>query len=286
MMAISADRQRNAMTVDVEDYFQVQAFAESIGRDHWGSYPSRVEANTGRILEQFARAGIVGTFFTLGWVAERMPGLVRDIVAGGHEIASHGYGHQLVHSLSPEQFRDDLTRAKGVLEDAGGVAIKGYRAPTFSIGPRNPWAFDVLAETGHSYSSSVYPVKHDLYGAPGTSRVPYRPLNQRLVELPLTTLLVGQRAIPIAGGGYFRLMPYWLYRKALSRFNHLEHRPSIFYFHPWEVDPGQPRVPGVKHLAKFRHYVNIPKMSQRLDRLLGDFSWGRIDQVFAAELAR
>lgn len=273
------------MTVDVEDYFQVQAFAQAVKPGEWNSFPSRVEANTYRILEQFSRADVVGTFFTLGWVAEKLPGLVRDIVAGGHELASHGYGHQLVHSLTPEQFRVDLNRAKRALEDAGGVAVKGYRAPTFSVGPRNEWAFEVLADTGHCYSSSVYPVKHDLYGAPGTSRVPYRLAGERLLELPLTTLSVGGRAIPIAGGGYFRLMPYWLYRKALSRFHQSEHRPGIFYFHPWEIDPGQPRMSGVSRLAKFRHYVNIPKMSARLDRLLGDFSWGRVDQVFAAELA-
>ena len=273
------------MTVDVEDYFQVQAFAGAIRPDDWASYPSRVERNTYQILEQFGTAGVRGTFFTLGWVAERFPQLVRDIVAGGHELASHGHGHQLVHSLSPAEFKSDVFKAKSLLEGVGGVEVRGYRAPTFSIGPRNPWAFDVLAETGHRYSSSVYPVKHDLYGAPGTSRVPYRTAGGALVELPLTTLDLGGRSIPIAGGGYFRLMPYWLYRSALARFGRAEKRAGIFYFHPWEIDAEQPRIQEASRLAKFRHYVNIGKMPVRLGRLLSDFRWGRVDQVFAADLA-
>lgn len=273
------------MTVDVEDYFQVQAFAKCIDRSAWTSLPSHVEANTQRMLEQFARHDIKATFFTLGWVAERFPALVRRIVANGHELASHGFGHQLVHELSPDQFRHDLTRAKDVLEEAGGVEVKGYRAPTFSIGPQNPWAFEILAETGHQYSSSVYPVKHDLYGAPDSPRSPYRPTKLDLLELPMTTLQLGRKNLPIAGGGYFRLVPYWLYRQALARFNQVESRPSIFYIHPWEIDADQPPIAGAGRLARFRHHVNIRAVPRRLDRLLSDFRWGRMDQVFAAELS-
>lgn len=275
---------RNAMTVDVEDYFQVQAFARCIDRADWDAIPCRVEANMDRILAQFDRAGIKATFFTLGWIADRYKSLVPQIVGAGHELASHGYGHQLVSDLTPEQFRQDLARAKSVLEDAGGVAVQGYRAPTFSIGPKNRWAFDVLEETGHRYSSSVYPVRHDLYGTPDAPRFPHRPGAGPLLELPMTTLRLGRRNIPIAGGGYFRLTPYALYRAALKQYHRREARPGIFYFHPWEVDPGQPRVSGASRLSRFRHYNNIGAMAGRLDRLLHDFAWGRVDQVFAAEL--
>ena len=284
-MISSVGRQCNAMTVDVEDYFQVQAFAKYIDRTKWTDFPSHVEANTRQLLELFARSGIRATFFTLGWVADRLPGLVREIVSGGHELASHGYGHQLVHELTPMEFRDDVLRAKQVLEDAGGVAVRGYRAPTFSIGPRNAWAFDVLADTGHQYSSSVYPVKHDLYGAPGSPRLPYQPTARVFLELPMTTLRIGKKFLPISGGGYFRLVPYWLYRRALSRFNDLERRPGIFYIHPWEIDIGQPRIRQAGSLAKFRHYLNIRRVPDRMLHLLHDFNWGRIDEVFATELA-
>ena len=276
----------NAMTVDVEDYFQVQAFAACIDRGSWDSIPCRVEANTDRILEQLARAGVSATFFTLGWVADRYPGLVQRIVAAGHELASHGYGHQLVHTLTPAAFREDLLRARGVLQDRGGVAVAGYRAPTFSIGPRNPWAFEVIEETGHAYSSSIYPVKHDLYGVPDAPRFPYRPGPGALLEIPMTTVQVAGRNMPIAGGGYFRLMPYWLYRAALRRFNRRDRKSGVFYFHPWEIDPAQPRVRQASRASRFRHYVNIAAMPGRLERLLRDFNWGRMDQVFAADLAR
>ena len=277
--------QLNAMTVDVEDYFQVQAFAGCVRRDDWESLPCHVEANTDKILDQFARTGTHATFFTLGWVAERYPALVRRIVAAGHELASHGYGHQLVHELSQAEFRSDLLRAKKALEDIGGVHVQGYRAPTFSIGPRNAWAFDILAETGHRYSSSVYPVRHDLYGVPDAPRFPHTTGLGSLLEIPMTTLRVGRRNIPIAGGGYFRLMPYTIYKAALRRFNATEGKPSVFYFHPWEIDTKQPRVAGAGRLAKFRHYVNIGAVPGRLDNLLRDFRWARMDQVFAAEIA-
>ena len=276
----------NAMSVDVEDYFQVQAFASVIDRATWDAIPCRVEANTDRILEQFAAAGIHATFFTLGWVAERYPGIVRRIVDAGHELASHGYGHALVHTLTPEQFREDLVRAKDVLESAGGVSVQGYRAPTFSIGPRTPWAFDVLEQTGHRYSSSVYPVKHDIYGVPDAPRFPYRPGSGALIEIPMTTCRLGQRNVPIAGGGYFRLMPYLLFRTLLRRFLAQDQRPAVFYFHPWEIDPAQPRVKSAPRLSRFRHTVNLGATAARVDRLIRDFQWDRIDHAFAPDLAR
>lgn len=273
------------MTVDVEDYFQVQAFAGCVKREDWDSLPCHVEANTDQILAQFAENNTVATFFTLGWVAARYPALIRRIVEAGHELASHGHGHQLVHQLSPAEFREDLQRAKGTLEDAGGVTVRGYRAPTFSIGPQNPWAFDVLAETGHLYSSSVYPVRHDLYGAPDAPRFAHRVASGSLLEIPLTTLRLGQHNVPIAGGGYFRLMPYSVFKAALKRFNASENKAGVFYFHPWEIDADQPRITGASRLAKFRHYVNIGAVPRRLDKLLRDFRWARMDDVFAADIA-
>ena len=273
------------MTVDVEDYFQVQAFAACVKREDWDSLPCHVEANTDRILAQFADTGTVATFFTLGWVAARYPALIRRIVEAGHELASHGHGHQLVHQLSPAEFREDLQRAKGTLEDVGGVTVRGYRAPTFSIGPQNAWAFDVLAETGHLYSSSVYPVRHDLYGAPDAPRFAHRVAAGSLLEIPLTTLRLGQHNMPIAGGGYFRLMPYSVFKAALKRFNANENKAGVFYFHPWEIDADQPRIAGASRLAKFRHYVNIGAVPRRLDKLLRDFRWARMDDVFAADIA-
>ena len=274
-----------AMTVDVEDYFQVQAFAPYVDRSDWDNLPSRVQANTDRILEVFEQAGVKATFFTLGWVAERFPDIVRDIVGGGHELASHGYGHQLVHDLSPAAFRDDLLRAKGILESLGGVEIRGYRAPTFSIGSRNEWAYDVLAETGHRYSSSVYPVRHDLYGEADSPRSSYRPREGSVVEIPMTTVRLGTRNLPISGGGYFRLSPYWLYRQALRHFQSSEAFPNIFYFHPWEIDRNQPAIRQASFRAKFRHHVNIGAVPTRLHQLLRDFSWGRMDEVFRSELS-
>jgi polysaccharide deacetylase family protein (PEP-CTERM system associated) len=270
----------NALTVDVEDFFQVQAFAGTIPRSTWDDLPRRVEANTERLLELFARSQVVGTFFTLGWVAERHPALIRRIVAAGHELASHGHGHQRVFELSPEAFRADIVRAKGVLEDAGGVAVAGYRAPTFSVGPRTPWAFAALADTGHRYSSSVYPVRHDLYGQPDASRVPYRHAGTELWEFPMTTLRVLSKNIPCSGGGYFRLLPYPLYRFLLRRCA----APALFYTHPWEIDPDQPRVAGAGLLSRFRHYNNLAKTFPRLERLLRDFSWDRMDRVFGGHL--
>ena len=275
----------NAMTVDVEDYFQVQAFAGCISRESWDCRPGRVERNTMAILEQFARWDIRATFFTLGWVADRYPAIVRQIAAGGHEVASHGYAHELIHELTPQQFQDDVTRAKNVLEAIGGAEVKGYRAPTFSLNSRTEWAFRILEETGHTYSSSTYPVRHDLYGDPDAPRFSYRPDGGSLLEIPMTTLRVGSRNLPIAGGGYFRLLPYGIYRTALRRFGRREEKPGIFYFHPWEIDADQPKVHEASRRSKFRHYLNIAAVPARLDRLLQDFKWGRMDHVFASEIA-
>jgi len=276
---------RNAMSVDVEDYFQVQAFAPVIARSAWDGFTPRVDANVGRILDRFAAAGVRATFFTLGWVAERHPKMVRRIVADGHELASHGYGHALVHTLDAEDFRADVRRARQILEDIGGVAVTGYRAPTFSLGARTPWAFGVLEEEGYRYSSSTYPIRHDLYGEPDAPRFPYRPEGTALVELPLTTFPLGGRNFPLAGGGYFRLLPYQLFRAGLTRLNQRERRPGIFYFHPWEIDPGQPHIRDASRVARFRHYLNLAAMPGRLDRLLRDFAWDRIDAVFAEIIA-
>ena len=277
-------RIKNALTIDVEDYFQVSALAPHIDRASWDSRPCRVENNVQRLLALFERRGAHATFFTLGWVAERYPQLVRDIVAGGHELASHGYGHLRASEQSPEEFRQDLLRAKGILEDIAGQAVLGYRAPSFSIGTTNPWAFDVLLETGHRYSSSVYPVKHDHYGMPDAPRFAHR-TPQGLVEVPVTTLRLLNRNLPSSGGGYFRLLPYGVSRWMLRRVNHVERQPAIFYFHPWEIDPDQPRVPGTSLKTRFRHYVNLDKTEARLDRLLGDFRWGRVDAVYGLRAA-
>lgn len=277
---------RNVMSVDVEDYFQVGAFEHTIPRGDWERWPCRVEANVERILALFERRGVQATFFTLGWIAERYPALVQRIVAGGHELASHGYGHQRASDLSQDEFSDDVGRAKKLLEDISGQAVSGYRAPSFSIGAGNLWALDVLAQAGYRYSSSIYPIAHDHYGMPEAPRFPYRPERcPQLLEMPPTTVNLMGRNLPAAGGGYFRLMPYPFARHLIRRVNHGEAKPCMFYFHPWEVDPGQPRVDGAGLKSRFRHYVNLSRMEAKLDRLLGDFQWGRADQVYSRELA-
>jgi polysaccharide deacetylase family protein (PEP-CTERM system associated) len=275
----------NALTVDVEDWFQVQAFAGIFDRSVWDGLERRVEANTDRILAMFDAARVHGTFFTLGWVAERHPALVRRIVAAGHELASHGYWHRLVHEQTPEAFAEDAGAARRLLEDVGGVPVLGYRAPTFSINQRNPWAFEVLEAAGYRYSSSIYPIRHDLYGMPDAPRFPYRPGAGRLVELPMTAARLGGRNVPCAGGGYFRLLPYPVFRALLRRFNADEASPGMFYTHPWEIDAAQPRVAAAPRMARFRHYINLGRTQGRLERLLRDFSWGRVDRVFASALA-
>ena len=269
----------NALTIDVEDYFQVSAFAPYIRRDEWDARECRVEANVARILELLAAQQTRATFFTLGWVAERYPQLVRNIVAGGHELASHGYGHERASDLTEAAFRADVGRAKKLLEDIGGVAVRGYRAPSFSIGTGNLWAFDVLAAEGYRYSSSIYPIKHDHYGMPGAPRFAHD-VRPGLLEVPITTVRMGSRNMPSSGGGWFRLMPYAMSRWMIRRVNEHDRESAIFYFHPWEIDPGQPRIAGIDAKTRFRHYVNLPRVQGRLQSLLQDFRWGRMDDIF------
>ena len=269
----------NAMTIDVEDYFQVSAMAPYIPRSDWDSRECRVERNIDSLLALLARHRTRATFFTLGWVAERYPHMVRRIVAQGHELASHGYGHERASDLSRSAFTDDIRRAKGLLEDIGGVAVRGYRAPSFSIDARNLWAFDCLQATGHVYSSSIYPIKHDHYGMPDAPRFAHR-VAGGLLEVPVTTLRLGGRNLPSSGGGYFRLLPYALSRWMIRRVNAVDRQAAVFYFHPWEIDHAQPRIAGIDAKTRFRHYVNIHKMAHRLDALLQDFRWGRMDEIF------
>ncbi len=272
---------RNAMTVDVEDYFQVSAFEKHVDRSQWDNLPCRVEANTDRILHLFADADVKATFFTLGWVAERYPALVQRIVNGGHELASHGYSHVRVTQQQPAEFRADVEKTKTLLEDLGGVAVKGYRAASYSIGADNLWALDELAEAGYGYSSSIYPVKHDLYGMPEAPRFAFRPRGDTgILEVPITTLRLGGRNLPCGGGGFFRLYPYAVSRWALRRVNQNEGQSGMFYFHPWEIDPGQPRQADLGLKTRFRHYLNLERMESRLQALLRDFDWGRMDHIF------
>lgn len=272
----------NALTIDVEDYFQVSAMAPYIRRSEWDTRECRVERNVDRILAMLARQDTRATFFTLGWVAERYPQLVRQIVDQGHELASHGYGHERASDLSRDAFRDDIVRAKQLLEDIGGVAVQGYRAPSFSIGAGNLWAFDSLQEAGYRYSSSIYPIKHDHYGMPDAPRFSH-PRAEGLIEIPVTTLRLRGRNLPSSGGGYFRLLPYALSRWMIGRVNADDRKPVIFYFHPWEIDHGQPRVAGIDLKTRFRHYVNISRMERRVEQLLRDFRWGRMDEIFLGQ---
>lgn len=269
----------NALTIDVEDYFQVSAFAPHIARSEWNTRECRVERNVNFILEMLARRDIKATFFTLGWIAERYPQLVRQIVKEGHELASHGYGHERASDQTEEAFFADIHLAKIVLEDLTGIEINGYRAPSFSIGAGNLWAFDCLVRAGYRYSSSVYPIRHDHYGMPDSPRFAYE-VRPGLMEIPITTLRVLNRNLPSSGGGYFRLLPYALSRWMLGRVNGHDHESGIFYFHPWEIDTGQPRIAGISSKTRFRHYVNIGRMEGRLNQLLGDFKWGRMDEIF------
>ncbi|HEY6353015.1 MAG TPA: XrtA system polysaccharide deacetylase [Burkholderiaceae bacterium] len=269
----------NAFTVDVEDYFQVSALAPLIDRATWDTRPCRVERNVGRLLELLARNGAHATFFTLGWIAMRYPHLIREIVAGGHELASHGFGHLRASDQSATEFRQDVRRAKHLLEDIAAQPVRGYRAPSFSIGYTNPWAFDVLVEEGYRYSSSVYPIAHDHYGMPDAPRFAYQ-ARPKLLEIPITTTRLFGRNLPAGGGGYFRLAPYRVSQWAVKRVNRIDRRPAIFYMHPWEIDPDQPRVPGTSMKTRFRHYINLGRTEPRLSRLLQDFRWGRMDDVF------
>ncbi len=275
---------RNALSVDVEDWFQVGAFERVINKGDWAGLESRVARNTDAVLDLFARAGVKATFFTLGWVAERAPAQMRRIVAEGHEIASHGWDHDRVFTMDAERFRADLRRARSVIEDAVGVAVTGYRAPSFSIDTRTPWAHRVLAEEGYAYSSSVAPVRHDHYGWPESPRFAWRPVaDSGLIELPVTTARVGGRTLAAGGGGFFRLLPYRFSRWAIKQVHREAGRPAVFYFHPWEIDPAQPRVAAAPLRSKLRHYSRLDAMEGKLERLLGDFRWGRVDEVVAGQ---
>lgn len=272
----------NALSVDVEEHFQVQAFSGVIERADWETHEFRVERNVDRLLGIFSEAKVCATFFTLGWVAERNPDMIRRIVDEGHELASHGYHHERVDNQSPDQFRADIRKTKRILEDCGGVAVRGYRAATFSVGAHTPWAFGILEEEGYSYSSSVYPVVHDNYAFPDAPRFAFRPEGtSNFWELPISTVRFGGRNFACGGGGYFRFLPYDVTRAAFAHINKNENKPAVFYLHPWEIDPDQPRPRGVPLKSRMRHYLNLSRTESRLRRLLNDFAWDRIDHAFA-----
>jgi polysaccharide deacetylase family protein (PEP-CTERM system associated) len=269
------------MTCDVEDYFQVSAFAPHIDRASWPTRECRVEANIDRILGLMDEAKVHGTFFTLGWIAERYPAMVKRIVAGGHELASHGYGHLRASDQDLAQFTEDITSSKKLLEDLTGEQVRGYRAPSFSIGTANLWALDALLAAGYRYSSSIYPIAHDHYGMPDAPRFAFYPNGaDGLLEVPITTVRMGSRNLPAGGGGYFRLLPYALSRWMMRKVNEQDQESAIFYFHPWELDPGQPRPEGVDLKSRFRHYVNLDRMEGRIKALTRDFAWDRMDRIF------
>ena len=270
---------KNALTIDVEDYFQVSAFAPYIPRDQWNSRECRVERNVERILHMLDDYDTKATFFTLGWIAERYPHLVTRIVDGGHELASHGYGHERACDLSEEAFFRDIDSAKKLLEDLSGHEVKGYRAPSFSISKGNLWAFECLERAGYRYSSSIYPIKHDHYGMPDAPRFAHQ-VRTGLLEVPVTTARFFDRNWPASGGGYFRLMPYGMSRWLLQRVNQQDRQSAVFYFHPWEIDEAQPRIDGINAKTRFRHYVNLNKTEARIRRLLADFKWARMDEIF------
>lgn len=268
---------RFAMSVDVEDYFQVWAFSGVIARDDWDGHGLRVDANTRRLLDLFDEAGVKATFFTLGWVAERAPALLREIAARGHEVASHGYDHKKVFDQTPDEFRADIVKTRRILEDASGARVRGYRAAGFSIDARTPWAHEILGETGHDYSSSSHPIAHDHYGDPNAPRGPHR--IGAVIEAPVATAEIFGRRVSCAGGGWFRAAPYSLSKSLLDRASATIGGPAIFYLHPWEVDPGQPRVAAAPWKSKLRHYVNLGVMEKKLTRLLASYRWTRIDEA-------
>ncbi|MEZ5682313.1 MAG: DUF3473 domain-containing protein [Erythrobacter sp.] len=277
----------NGLSVDVEDWFQVGAFENTISRADWDSLDLRVGDNVARILDLFDAAGVKATFFTLGWVAERNKPAMRAIVERGHELASHGYDHARVFTFTRDQFVADIAKARAILEEAGGVAISGYRAPSFSIDARTPWAHEVLAEHGYAYSSSVAPVVHDHYGWREAPRFAFTPVQgSDLVEIPVTTALFRGKRLAAGGGGFFRVLPYGFSRWAIRQVNREERRPAVFYFHPWEVDPDQPRVDGAPLRSRLRHYTNLARMEGKLSDLLDEFAWGRMDEIAAHEKPR
>ena len=268
------------MSVDVEDYFHVSVFDGIVPRSSWSSMVSRVGANTERLLDIFDEFEVQATFFVLGWVAERHPDLVTTIARRGHEIASHGYAHRLVYDQTRAAFRDDVRRAKDLLESACGRRVVGYRAPSYSITPRSLWALDVLIEEGYQYDSSIFPIRHDRYGIPVSDRQPYRIDRSAgsLIEIPGSTTKLGPLNLPVAGGGYFRILPYWWTSWGIRRVNEIEQRPVVFYLHPWEIDPDQPRLPAGM-MGRFRHYHNLAETADRLRQLLTDFSFGTMQHI-------
>lgn len=270
----------NMMSVDVEDYFQVSAFEKIISRKDWDNFPCRVSDNTHRVLDLFSRYDTKATFFTLAWVAERFPELIKRIVDEGHELASHGYDHRRITDLTPAQFREDLIKSTDILEQVGGVKLKGYRAPSYSIMEHNLWAHEILAECGFVYSSSVYPVKHDHYGIPDAPRFRYQTENRSLTEFPISTVRKFGKNIPGGGGGFFRLYPYLLSKWAIDTINEQDKEAAIFYFHPWEIDPRQPHQNNLSLKTEFRHYLNLGRMESRLCRLLQDFKWETMQEVY------
>lgn len=277
----------NGLSVDVEDWFQVGAFENVIAREDWSGLSDRVERNVMEILSLFDEAGAKATFFTLGWVAERHPTLMRHIADGGHEIASHGWDHARVHTMDKAQFGADISRARKTIEDAAGVAVTGYRAPSFSIDQRTPWAHLELAEQGYHYSSSVAPIRHDHYGWREAPRFAFRPVDSSaLLEIPVTTAELAGRRLAAGGGGFFRVLPYGFTRWAIRQVNGREGRPAVFYFHPWEIDPGQPRVAGAPLRSRVRHYTNLHRMADKLRQLVREFAWGRMDHLAESEARR
>lgn len=277
----------NGLSVDVEDWFQVGAFEDVIERGEWDGIKTRVESNVDRILDLFAEADVKGTFFTLGWVAKRHPAMIRRIADAGHEIASHGYDHARVYTFTREQFAEDIRLAREILQDCSGSEVTGYRAPSFSIDQRTPWAFMELAEQGYTYSSSVAPIAHDHYGWPQAPRFAFKPIAwSDLVEIPVATAILGGKRVAAGGGGFFRVLPYAFSRWAIRQVNRREERPAVFYFHPWEIDPDQPRVGNAPMRSKLRHYTNLDKMAGKLADLIHEFRWGRMDMIAHREAAK
>jgi polysaccharide deacetylase family protein (PEP-CTERM system associated) len=271
----------NAFTVDVEDYFMVSAFAAGIKFEDWPRYECRVERNTNKILELLARYGVKGTFFVLGWVGENYRSLVKEIQAAGHEIACHGYNHRLIYNLTKEEFREDVRKAKAVLEDITGMPVNGYRATSWSVIKETFWALDILIEEGFRYDSSIFPVHHDLYGVPGAQRFPHtiKTGAGEIIEIPPTTFTLLGQNIPVAGGGYFRLYPLRLTKTIIKRINKIEKKAVVLYVHPWEVDVDQPRLHG-PFLSRFRHYVNLRTTEQKLGSCMKEFKFKPISEIF------
>jgi polysaccharide deacetylase family protein (PEP-CTERM system associated) len=282
------DPPADGLSVDVEDYYHVEAFADKIAPSMWPDLPSRVGDNTRRVLDLLDRASAKATFFILGWVAERQPKIVREILSAGHELGCHSYWHRRVFRLTREEFREDTRRALGAIEDAGGQAVPGYRAPTFSIVAKSLWALEILAQEGFIYDSSVFPIRHDLYGMPQAPRFPFRwrcSSEQSIYEIPLTTVRMLGWNFPVGGGGYLRILPMGYTRWALQRIRHHEHKPAVVYFHPWELDPGQPRLQG-RWKSLFRHYFNLKRMEPRLAALLSQSRFVPLGEYLRRNLER